>query len=579
MAGSIRTRRQLTDALRWLIAAACAAAFALTFGLNYGVDNQVTYFLSALRHNDPSVLARDWYAAEATHYHPVITQLVAPLIRWWPSGWAIAILQVVVVVGGCLGWHAVCRRLINHRNSALFAYVLILGLLSATHTLSAGISYIFNEAFQPSAMGSLGLLLSVPFFVSGRWLASGVALGISGLFHANFLVLNVATFGLAHLTLGGDLRTIARRLTLQLGPSLPALAILAMPMLATAGGEHAAEARRILFEIRSPHHYTPKAFQHDFIPLAAWTMLGVASARLLYQGRALARLMRLLLALAAVVWLGTLLTSWSYNTRIAQLFVWRLAPFLDLIGQTTFCLALVRVAQRPHVLRQIEWGDWVLILVGVFAVGSAYGLRGRPLVTETLLVGVAVGVVGVGLSLTGRRFLAKRVLGWILSAAIGAGALGVLAYGTYPWLDDLKPRSSLLRNHAPHDQQLYDWVADNTNEDALFLTPPTHQSFRFDTQRAIVVDWKCTPMLPDEVVEWFSRLEDVSGKTIKTYRDLRGYEQLDPQRVERLQHAYGFDYVLTSSRARSRLKGLRQVFSNARWTVFDVRAQRDAPRD
>jgi hypothetical protein len=74
-------------------------------------------------------------------------------------------------------------------------------------------------------------------------------------------------------------------------------------------------------------------------------------------------------------------------------------------------------------------------------------------------------------------------------------------------------------------------------------------------------------------VAWFARLEDVSGRDIQSYRDLRGYEQLDVRRLEQLRQKYGFDHVLVPSRIRARLKPLRQTFSNARWTVFDVRPQ------
>jgi hypothetical protein len=444
LASSTPNRKQIADAVRWLLAALCAVVFALTFGLNYGVDNQVVYFLSALRHNDPSLFVRDWYAAEATHYHPVITQLIAPLLRWWPSGWAVAILQVIVVVSGCLGWHAVCRRLLAHKTLALVGYVMVLALISATHALSAGISYLFNEAFQPSAMGSFGLLLAIPLFLSGRWLASGIALGVSGLFHANFLVLNIAAFGLAHLALGGDVRSIAKRLALQFGPSLPALAVLAVPMLATAGGEHSEEARRILFQIRSPHHYTPKAFQADFIPLAAWTVVGVIGGKLSFRGRAQKRMLTLALAFAAVVWMGTLLTSWHYFSRVAQLFVWRLAPFLDLAGQTLFCLGLVRAAWRPAALRRLKQSDWLLLLVGLGALTSAYGMR-RPLVTETLLIVCGVGLLGLSCVVATRKWWQRRLPGAALISLLGLGALGALAHGSQPWLERLEERSSLLR--------------------------------------------------------------------------------------------------------------------------------------
>ena len=78
-------------------------------------------------------------------------------------------------------------------------------------------------------------------------------------------------------------------------------------------------------------------------------------------------------------------------------------------------------------------------------------------------------------------------------------------------------------------------------------------------------------MLPEEVLTWFGRLQDVSGKPIHHYRDLRGYDQMTVTRVRQLQAKYGFDYVVVFRNTQERLKGLKRVFVNSRWAVFDVR--------
>lgn len=568
-------RTSAPAAFEWLIATSCALAFALTFGLNYPFDNQVVYFLAALRLNDPTVLARDWYAAEVTHYHPAITLLVAPLLRISPSGWAIAVLHIGVIVVGCLAWYEVCRRLLPHRLARLSAFVLTLTLMTATHTLSTAVSYVFNEAFQPSTLGSLGLLLAVPPMLRRRWLLSGVMLALSGLFHANYLILNIAVFGLTHLFLGGEWRAVARRLALQLGPSCLALAALVLPMLATVSSEHAAEAQRILFEIRSPHHYTPRAFQRDLVPLAAWSVLGLVSAEVLARGRALDLLRRWMLALLIVVWSGTLLTSWAYIPRVAQLFVWRFAPFLDLAGQTLFCAGLVRVALRPRRLGRLRFTEVALVVSSLFALTSAYGLRGSLEVSRALAV-----MLGLGASVMGVRWW---VLPWLrmrgptwpwrpLGHGLVTGSLLVFAWFVHPWLRDLERKSVLLQPQDPSERELFQWVAQHTDRDARFLSPPEHQTFRYVTQRAIVVDWKSTPMLPDEVVEWYRRLKDVTGRPrFAGYRDLGGYAELDPKRVAALDRDYGLDYVLVARGPHTRLRGLKQVYENARWVVFDVR--------
>jgi hypothetical protein len=557
--------------LDWTIAALASLAFALTLGLNYPYDNQVVYFLEALRHNDPTLLSRDWYATEVTHYHPAITRLVAPLLWAWPSGWGIAVLHEVVIVSGCLGWYAALRRLVPERRVALFALLLTLTLMTVTKTLGVAVSYVFNESFQPSTMGSLGLLLAVAPFIGQRWLLSGVMLGVSGLFHANFLVLNLAAFGLAHLTLGGDWRSLARRLALQLGPSLLAFVVLVVPMLATVASENAAEAQRILFEVRSPHHYVPRWFQRDLVPFAAWSVLGLVSSKLLTKGTSLGLFKRWMLATAVVVWAGTLLTSWEYVSRVAQLFVWRIAPFLDLAGQSLFCLGLVRAVFVPRALRCLTSSDLILLLVSASALGSAYSLRGNPLATEAIVTILALGALAWGLlavpllARLGQRFSSQT---WVFGSASAA----VLATFVYPALAELPARSTLLRPLPENDQGLYDWVRQNTDRDARFLSPPEHQTFRYEAERAIVVDWKCTPMLPDEVLEWFERIRAVTGRpNFKSYRDLEGYNQLTVARIRELDAKYDLDYVLVPRGVHQRLKTLKAAFLNPRWAVLDVR--------
>ena len=60
--------------------------------------------------------------------------------------------------------------------------------------------------------------------------------------------------------------------------------------------------------------------------------------------------------------------------------------------------------------------------------------------------------------------------------------------------------------------ELYAWMRGSSPKDALFLTPPGVETMRFHGQRAIVVDWKSNPIVPEEVLEWHQRLKDVTGR-------------------------------------------------------------------
>src|SRR6185503_9583761 len=59
------------------------------------------------------------------------------------------------------------------------------------------------------------------------------------------------------------------------------------------------------------------------------------------------------------------------------------------------------------------------------------------------------------------------------------------------------PRHSTLLGHASSSgAPLFDWIRANTARDAVLLTPPDLDGVRFFAQRAIVVDWKCSPGIP-----------------------------------------------------------------------------------
>jgi hypothetical protein len=131
----------------------------------------------------------------------------------------------------------------------------------------------------------------------------------------------------------------------------------------------------------------------------------------------------------------------------------------------------------------------------------------------------------------------------------------------------LGERSTLLREGGVKSDELYAWMRDKTPRDAVFLTPPEVDEFRFYGQRAIVVDWKATPMVPSEFVEWLNRLSDVSGRPVKHRRDLSGYGDMDRDRLLELKAKYHLVYAIVRRGAEREL-GYEPVFRNHRYAVL-----------
>ena len=112
----------------------------------------------------------------------------------------------------------------------------------------------------------------------------------------------------------------------------------------------------------------------------------------------------------------------------------------------------------------------------------------------------------------------------------------------------------------------------HTDSDATILSPPGLERFRLASERPIVVDWKATPYAPGDMVEWYRRLEDVSGRHHFQTRDevVQGYDTLDTARLDMLREKYHLSYAVVG-RGREGSLGRPVVYSNGGYVVLDLR--------
>jgi hypothetical protein len=551
--------------------------FALSFGFDYGHDNQLIYLLKSLCIANPGILERDWYASEVTHYHPVFAYLGAGLIALNRDGWAVAIAQIALISVGTSFVYEILRQLAPKR-VALAAFFCLIPIVMRTRTSGVAISYVFDALLQPSAIGSLGLLGALAEFVRGRYLASGIWLGVSGLFHANYLVLSVPTFGLMQLLLGT--RELLPRLLRQFGPLLIAALPQLPAIIATASSPDGERAREILFSIRSPHHYSPDVFYRGLAPFAGFQMLGLGLGAALFRGRtsAAARLGIAIASLMVLVWVGSGFSTIIQVPKVIQLFVWRFAPFIDLLCAAVACLVLVKIVVEPAYARRIPPAMLALALGGLVVVGTFQTERRNPFSVLFAYTLCAFAVWAVAeLFQKASRFgpvrqridlsrLGARYPSYAATFAMVI-AVGVVSREVPEELRSMSERSILMKAGGAKSDDLFRWMREETPRDAIFLTPPDVDTFRFWGQRAIVVDWKSTPMVPSELVEWLRRLSDVCGQPIESRRDLRGYGDLDRDRLAKLKSRYRIDYAVVR-RGAERGLGYEAVYRNSRYAVI-----------
>lgn len=567
---------KLPRGVEYAVVAVAAVAFALSYGLNYGFDNQLVYFLKSLALTQPGLLKNDWFTHHTTHYHRTFIYLGALLLKLNARGWAVAIAQTVSVSVGAFCLFRIVKRVAGAA-LALPAFMLLMALLFITRTSSVGASYLFDMIFQPSTLGALGSIAATWLFVEERWFESGLALAFGGIFHANYLVLAYPIFGLAHLGLGfGDFK---RRVTHQFAPLVVATIVMSPILLAASHNAPSATATDILFRVRSPHHYNPVRFERNFMPFTAWQLLGIGAGWVLQRTPNGKRLGAVMTGLMVTIWTGTLLTTMFDVPKVTQIFVWRLAPNADICGQIFVACALAQVLARPRIARAYPRVAIGLVCAGLGVFGLFFHRKETAPLPVMLLeyFGLAVAACVLDLGLDSARKLvpalekgalqAKQLLAfspWLLGA--------VVLYQQGEWrVEEGFHRSTLLRDEEGRANfELYRWLRESSPRDAIYLTPPDLDGARFLGQRAIVVDWKAVPLIPTELMGWYERLCDVTGRELASSGDLGGYQSLDLERLRRLVPKYHPDYLVVRRGNERRFPGFPVAYRNGGFTVLQI---------
>jgi hypothetical protein len=551
--------------IRGAVALALALLFGLGFGLNYGSSTQVSYILRSVKILHPTLWTRDWLVSQTHVYHPAYAWFGTLLLRLTPSGSAVAWANVLFIAIGMLALYVTLGALVN-RERVLLAFCVVLILASVTRTLAPGGSYAFSELFLPSTLGTVGTLAAAAAFILGRPLLAGLCLAFAGLFHVNYLVLDGCVFGAAWLFGGRERRLLDA--VVCLGPACLVLLWDLPFLLISASPSVSAEAQRIFQDVRSPHHYCVPNFAWDFLLWAGFQGLGAAALLGPARRGSLVhrRMLQLLAGWWALVFPAALLSSVVVVNFVRQLFAWRICAEADLLAQAALAAALVGVfcegrRALPTLDRPTRW--LFGLSLAALVLGSIMAHKVAPMLVVLILIGVAV-VIEKGYL----RSLTTAPDSGLSAGRVLAALLITLAAVNVARFSRLARYSNLLSGGDRGAAELCTWVTANTPEDALLLTPPDEEELRFRCRRAIVVDWKTAPVEPAEVLAWFERIEDVTGRRpFHNEADLTGYNQLDAARLARLQARYGIDYLVVE-RGHEPDLGVAPAFSGQRLVVY-----------
>jgi hypothetical protein len=183
-----------------------------------------------------------------------------------------------------------------------------------------------------------------------------------------------------------------------------------------------------------------------------------------------------------------------------------------------------------------------------------------------LPVGASIALVAWIASLQPQR---PRTAQWMLAVlTLIAGAN--LAVTNYHHRADLRPASRIQMTKeqylSPEQaayafqqwQRMCEWVAQNTEPTACFITPRPQQTFKWYAGRSEVCSWKDVPQNAVSVVQWWKRQQELYPRRVVHY----GLSAHGEQELTRLANKYGADYVIIDHNTSTRPLLLPRVYPN-----------------
>ena len=196
-----------------------------------------------------------------------------------------------------------------------------------------------------------------------------------------------------------------------------------------------------------------------------------------------------------------------------------------------------------------------------------------PLITSFLLVS-ALEKCGKG--------IAKKIF-FFLGIAVLTVTCVIQGQDFYETSIELKNFPSEAQSVNPQWKEMCYWIRDNTPIDSLFISHPVEGvSFSWLSERGTIAKYKLMPPSSLPVLEWYQRLDDLSGEInpweTQGKRNLdkddfatamsEGYNRLTTKQVDDLMAKYEANYIVTSPQHQINLPMIHQ---NSRYVLYQAR--------
>lgn len=488
--------------LTLIIALLLSSLPVFIIGSNYGwAPNHSTYLMKGLQLAHPELWTNDWWLNETIHYHFFFSYLVYAFEVLGIAGLAFFILNILVIFFSYFVIFKIIEEIWPTRSLAIFSLVVLVSGIIREST-SIAITFLHISAFQPSSLPTLGLLIAMFLFLRGKYIGTGICLGVFNLLHANFAILTIPFFGIAHLCLGKQ--ELLKRLVQQFVPQIILFIPLLPSILSTVDLNTTAafqkEALDIIFKLRSPFHYDFNNFSQTIPQFGGVLLLSILMYLYIYNDNKdnikFKRFTALFVALLATFTFAFYEALTLHTQFVNRFFLWRFCPFLEVFMYIFISCASIKI--------------------------------GLAIFQEKIKSYIQV---------TEKGFCLSVVL--IASAIASVGAVNYYKECRFYFNIDTCYSST---------SGLYKFVREETPKDAVFLTYPEMVNFRQFAERSVIASSSEVPFTPIQTIEWLNRIQNMTGgQEVLVWEGLiERYNMQSYENLVQLRELYGIDFIVFS---------------------------------
>jgi hypothetical protein len=418
---------------------------------------------------NPDFIPNDWYLNQPIGYRYLFNGITGVLVNVFPVWIGVVIMRTILHLGYAFAFFRLAKVL---KVNVLFAALAILLFLS-DQSLLADESLV--TGLETKAFSYVMLLLSLSYLLEKRYPLMWGTLGLALSFHilvggyATLTTVGVLGIRAVRSRMSDSLKDSARGVWLYpIGGILGFWAAISYVLGAsTVDSEFAA---RIYAGWRNWHHTHVMIRSHGFSEMNLLRILSAIGtiwiAWFVIPKSEQWRRLKQFLFYGAIASVFLAVGAVASTLRLYDILKFYLFRFPDVMVH--FVLSLGTASVLAYVVRENAW------------------LRHRSVVTN-----VAAGALCI-----------------IVAIPIGQG---ILRNADWAGMIGSDPRGGIPISN-PAEKAFYDWIAENTPEDAVFLTPPFgNQQFYLKAGRAQFVSFNAVSSTDPYILEWYERMTFVNG--------------------------------------------------------------------